>query len=214
MFQTGTKMNEGVEEKMIACKQHTQAVESDFAAAISNLTGIDKKTLEEKGIQFVLEHPKAIGLTPSKLKRLNTLKQFIKLWNETEFLKEDLKFNSSCVAGQYFVNRFALDTDRERMEIAFLNTQNGLITTKVVSIGTINESLVYPREIIKQVLEHDAHSVFLAHNHPGGSLSPSSADIAVTKKIQAALKTIGANLLDHFIIAGNRYYSFSEQGQL
>ena len=98
--------------------------------------------------------------------------------------------------------------------LALLNNQSKLISLETVSRGTINEASVYPREIVKTVLSMNAKSVIMAHNHPSASLDPSTQDIEVTKKISQALKTISVSVVDHIIVAENRYTSFAEQGLL
>lgn len=95
-----------------------------------------------------------------------------------------------------------------------LDSQNRLIKTEIVSYGTINEAHVYPREIIKSVLSNNANAVILAHVHPGGSQRPSNADLDVTRKIIAALKTINVAVIDHIIVAGNSFVSLAEKGLL
>lgn len=119
--------------------------------------------------------------------------------------------NSSFKAGEYAMTLFA-----GRIYEAFfaicLDSQNRVNHAALVHEGTINEAPVYPRLIVETALRHKASSVILAHNHPGGSLKPSVADIEVTKKIYAALKSISINVVDHIIVAGQSYTSFAEQG--
>lgn len=119
--------------------------------------------------------------------------------------------NSSSKAGEYARSLFA-----GRIYEAFfaicLDSQNRVNHAALVHEGTINEAPVYPRLIVETALRHKANSVILAHNHPGGSLKPSVADIEVTRKIVAALKPISIHVVDHIIIAGERYTSFAEQG--
>ena len=119
--------------------------------------------------------------------------------------------NSSFKAGEYAMTLFA-----GRIYEAFfaicLDSQNRVNHAALVHEGTINEAPVYPRLIVETALRHKASSVILAHNHPGGSLKPSVADIEVTKKIYAALKSISINVVDHIIVAGQNYTSFAEHG--
>lgn len=93
-----------------------------------------------------------------------------------------------------------------------LDAQNRVNYAALVHEGTINEAPVYPRLIVETALRHQANSVILAHNHPGGSLQPSQADIEVTKRITAALEAISIGVVDHIIVAGERYVSFAEKG--
>lgn len=121
--------------------------------------------------------------------------------------------NSSAKAGEYAVSLF---TGRvyEAFFAICLDSQNRVNHAALVHEGTINEAPVYPRIIVETALRHKASSVILAHNHPGGSLKPSAADIEVTRKICAALQPISIRVVDHIIIAGERYLSFAEEGLL
>jgi DNA repair protein RadC len=96
----------------------------------------------------------------------------------------------------------------------YLNAQNRLIKTVTASRGTVNETAIYPREIVKQAILNNAHTVILGHNHPGNSLKPSQADISTTKNIKAALETVNIKVLDHIIVSGDCFTSFAEEGLL
>jgi DNA repair protein RadC len=121
--------------------------------------------------------------------------------------------NSSSKAGDYVVSLF---TGRiyEAFFVLCLDAQNRVNYAALVHEGTINEAPVYPRLIVEAALRHQANSVILAHNHPGGSLQPSSADIEVTKKIVIAIEALSIKVVDHIIAAGDKYYSFAEKGLL
>lgn len=119
--------------------------------------------------------------------------------------------NSSSKAGEYAVS---LLTGRqyEVFYVICLDSQNRVNYPALVHEGTINEAPVYPRLIVETALRHQAGSVILAHNHPGGSLQPSGADIEVTGKIATALNAISISVIDHIVVAGDRYVSFAEKG--
>jgi len=121
--------------------------------------------------------------------------------------------NSSTVAGNYAVSLFA-GRIYECFYVICLNSQNRVNYSALVHEGTINEAPVYPRLVVETALRHKANSIILAHNHPGGSLKASNADIDVTRKICQAMKPISINVVDHIIVAGDRYLSFAEQGLL
>lgn len=121
--------------------------------------------------------------------------------------------NASAKAGEYVLTLFA-GRIYEAFFVICLDSQNRVNHAALVHEGTINEAPVYPRLIVETALRHKAHSVILAHNHPGGSLKASQADIEVTRKIYSALKPISINLVDHIIAAGERYTSFAEMGML
>ncbi|WHH59701.1 DNA repair protein RadC [Petroclostridium sp. X23] len=121
--------------------------------------------------------------------------------------------SSSSIAGEYAVSLFTGHT-YEVFYLICLDAQNRVNYAAPVHEGTINEAPVYPRLIVETSLRHQANSVILAHNHPGGSLRPSSDDIEVTKKIRTALEAISIKVSDHIIVAGDRYLSFAEEGLL
>ena len=102
----------------------------------------------------------------------------------------------------------------EHFVILCLDNQNRLIGEETMSIGTINQTAVYPREVVNAALKHHARSVILVHNHPSGEPKPSRADIAVTLDIEKALSVVGIALHDHLIIADTNCVSFKSLGHL
>ncbi len=103
---------------------------------------------------------------------------------------------------------------REVFLVLFLDTQNHLIATEEMFSGTLTQTSVYPREVLKRVLHHNAASVIFAHNHPSGIAQQSSADELLTGQLKQALALIDVRVLDHFIVAGNNTLSFVERGLL
>ncbi len=94
----------------------------------------------------------------------------------------------------------------------FLTAQNRVIAVDELFRGTLTQTSVYPREVVKRALAHNAASVILAHNHPSGEASPSHADRALTKTLAEALALVDVKVLDHFIVAPGASLSFAEQG--
>lgn len=115
---------------------------------------------------------------------------------------------------KHFLTDFFANKTEEQFCLLLLNTQHRLLQVITLFTGTINAAAVYPRELIKTVLNGHAAAVIIAHNHPSGVTDPSSADIQITEKIKRALETIDAQLIDHFIIGDDRVTSFAEQGLL
>ncbi|NQV14355.1 DNA repair protein RadC [bacterium] len=103
-------------------------------------------------------------------------------------------------------------SDVEQFKVLYLNNQHQIIKNDNASIGTINTAAVYPREIIKSALRYNASALVLAHNHPSGTVTPSSSDRSLTRKLVEAAKVFDIDVLDHFIIGGDRHYSFSDHG--
>lgn len=96
----------------------------------------------------------------------------------------------------------------------FLNNQHYVVKVEELFSGTIDGAAVYPREVVKRCLYHNAAAVIFAHNHPSGIAEPSQADIAITRKLQAALTTIDVRVLDHFVVGDPEVVSFAERGLL
>ncbi len=103
--------------------------------------------------------------------------------------------------------------DREHFIVILLNTKARIIGVNTVSIGSLNASIVHPREVFKPAVILGAASVILVHNHPSGDPSPSQEDLEVTKRLADAGRILGITVLDHLIIGDNCYFSFKERGK-
>lgn len=101
---------------------------------------------------------------------------------------------------------------QEHVVCMFLNTKNRVIEKKCIFIGSLNRSVVHPREIFREAIRCSAAGIICVHNHPSGDPTPSQEDIAITKRLQAAGETIGIDLIDHIIIGDQSYYSMREKG--
>ena len=101
---------------------------------------------------------------------------------------------------------------KEVFLVLFLDTQNRLLASEEMFSGSLSETSVYPREVVKRALYHNAASVIFAHNHPSGIAQQSQADELLTKQLKQALALVDVRVLDHFIVAGNATLSFSERG--
>jgi len=100
---------------------------------------------------------------------------------------------------------------KEHFVALYLNARNQLIHKETVSVGTLNASLIHPREVFKSAIDQLAASVILAHNHPSGSAEPSEDDLEVTKRLKEAGKILGVEVLDHVIVTKNSYCSLKEK---
>jgi DNA repair protein RadC len=102
----------------------------------------------------------------------------------------------------------------ESFAVLFLDVKNRLIACEELFHGTLTHASVYPREVVKRALQHNAASIILSHNHPSGVSEPSNADHALTQALQQALALVDVRVLDHFVVAGKDVYSFAEHGKL
>lgn len=103
---------------------------------------------------------------------------------------------------------------REVFAVAYLDAQNRLIEIEELFEGTLTQTSVYPREVVRHALKWNARSVILAHNHPSGVAEPSQADQVLTETIKRALRLVDIEVLDHFVIGHGAALSFAERGLL
>ena len=104
--------------------------------------------------------------------------------------------------------------DQEHFITITLDGQSKVIEKRVIHIGTLNQSLVHPREVFRPAIQDNAAGIVISHNHPSGTLEASRADIQITQRLKEVSKLVGIELLDHVILSKEGYYSFSEEGLL
>ncbi len=102
--------------------------------------------------------------------------------------------------------------DKEHFQVLFLNTKNQLLGKKVVSIGSLNASIVHPRELFRESIRYGSAAVILVHNHPSGDPTPSQEDLTMTRRVAEGGRLLGIEVLDHVIIGDNRFVSLKERG--
>ena len=124
--------------------------------------------------------------------------------------KEGLVFSVPSTIANYYMEELR-HQKQEHMKLLMLNTKSKLIGETNISKGTVNASLISPRELFITALECGAVSIILLHNHPSGDPTPSSEDILLTKRVKDAGDLIGIELLDHIVIGNNCYISFAEE---
>lgn len=149
------------------------------------------------------------NLGSSRIRRIQCLREiFTRLQNET---RNQIKaVNSPKDIAAYLTNMENLQ--QEQFRVVALNTKNGIIAEKIITQGTVNASIVSPREVFHSAIRNMAASIIIAHNHPSGDPNPSNEDIAVTEAIVKVGDIMGIPVVDHVIIGKNRFYSFKESG--
>jgi DNA repair protein RadC len=125
---------------------------------------------------------------------------------EKTFKTESKKISGSDDAKNLFQQWFdERGFDKEVFVVATLNTKNVVTAIQIVTMGTLDASLVHPREVFRLAIHNNASSVIVAHNHPSGDPTPSREDIAVTNRIKEAGKILGIDLLDHIVVGSHSY---------
>ena len=132
----------------------------------------------------------------------------------TARLKEPGASLSSPDAVKQFLRLKLASKDHEVFAVLFLDVKNRLIAYEEMFRGTLTHTSVYPRELVKTAMLHNAASVIYSHNHPSGMATPSDADRLLTNAMSKALEMVDVRSLDHIIVAGANTYSFAEHGEL
>ncbi|MFW5807895.1 MAG: RadC family protein [Spirochaetota bacterium] len=104
--------------------------------------------------------------------------------------------------------------DTEIFIVLVLNTKNRIMRKKIISVGTVSETVVHPREIFREAIREGGSSIIVCHNHPSGDVKPSAQDLQVTVRLCDAGRILGITLLDHLIVTESVYYSMKEAGEV
>ena len=175
-----------------------KSLDNIFKADFDKLFAIDG--LGKNSIAFL----KLIGDLPSIIYK-------DELKNKKLVNKEILKISNKDILLNYLRNKIGYE-EKEKFYVIYLSSSNEVIEFEENSVGTLDRSSVYPREIYKKIINLNAKSIILAHNHPSDNITPSKSDIELTNEIAKGLKNFGALLIEHIIITKNSYFSFLEEG--
>lgn len=126
---------------------------------------------------------------------------------------QNVVVNSSELVYKFFRSLF-LNKKQEYFYAVYLNNKKRVIDTKLLFIGTLNFSIVHPRELFKEALNFSASSIICIHNHPSGNVNPSKEDIELTKRLINAGTIMGIPVIDHLIVGKSEYFSFTDSGIL
>lgn len=193
IIKTGTKK---ISAKMLA---------NNLLVAIG---GIEK--LKEINYEYL---ESIIGIGPAKACELLAAIELGKRINREVKSLKNIKFNNSKVVYDYYSKE--LDgVKQEHFYAIYLDNNKKIIKDKLLFVGTLNKSLVHPREIFKEACLISASSIICIHNHPSGNIIPSKEDIVLTNNLKNIGNLMGIPIVDHIIIGKNNYYSFFENGDI
>lgn len=170
---------------------------------VKNITNLKNISLQE------LLSIKGIGM--SKACSILALIELNKRMNEVNI--SNIKLITPDIVFDYFKNKIG-DKNQECFYCIYLDSSKKVLETKLIFMGTINESIIHPREIFKIAYQVSATSIICIHNHPSGNITPSKNDIVVTENLVKVGMLMGINIIDHIIISKNDYYSFKENGKI
>ncbi len=127
-----------------------------------------------------------------------------------EHIPEKITLNSSKAVADFLQKSIGRE-NKEHFVVLSLDAHNRLIKISNISVGSLNTSIVHPREVFKEAIQSSAAQIIIAHNHPSGNLEASPEDVALTRRLEEAAKIFGIELLDHIIVAEDNYFSLKEQ---
>jgi DNA repair protein RadC len=158
------------------------------------------------------EFSKLNGLGPAKFAQLQAVMELAQ-----RAIREQIQAGQtlgSPEAVKLYLRMTFSQRAHESFVVLFLDVKNRLIICEEMFRGTLTHTSVYPREVVKAALKHNAAGLLLAHNHPSGSPEPSESDLVLTRSLVQALALVDVRILDHFVVAGPHVHSFAEHGQM
>jgi len=168
---------------------------------LGGLLAVDQQTLSSEP-----------GLGPARIACLKAAQELAQRQLLEEVKASDV-LTSSAATRRYLLARYR-HYDHEVFSCVFLNNQHHVVKFEEMFRGTIDGAAVYPREVVKRSLHHNAAAVIFAHNHPSGVAEPSQADLAITSRLQQALGTVDIRVLDHLVIGAGSVVSLAERNLL
>ncbi len=185
-------------------KKSVMKIAQELLSRFGSVHGISQATIEE------LSQIGGIGLA-----KATQLKACFELGKRQELEVEPEEYEIKDPSGVVKAIKARIqDKSKEHFKLIILTTRNKVIRITDISTGTLNASLVHPREVFKAAIKHGASSVVLVHNHPSGHPEPSEEDLKITRRIAEAGKILGIEVLDHVIIGKSNFFSLKEKGLL
>ena len=145
-----------------------------------------------------------------------TASESLVIYDALRILENRIRESGDCLGSPGQVRAFLklqmAGLAREVFSVLWLDAQHRLVAYEELFSGTLTQTSVYPREVVKRALHWNAGSVILAHNHPSGAAEPSAADEALTRSLKEALALVDVRVVDHFVVTSDRQVSFAERG--
>ena len=182
-----------------------------------NVIALSKRLLIElDGLDGLLnvsfeEASKIKGIKKVKACQIIAMMELFNRFKTLKSQKENLKISSPKDVSTLLINEMS-NFKQEVFKLILLNTKNIIIGTKDVFKGTLNSSIVHPREVFKEAVQRGSANIIVCHNHPSGDPNPSKEDIDITLRLRECGNIMGIGLLDHIIIGNNKYVSLKEKG--
>ncbi len=201
-------------------RKGTQALKNDELLSVLLGSGVQGKDVRKLSREIVaLLEQDFDGLTLEKLCDIHGLglAKASQILAAIELSRRYLIQNNRRITAAKEVYEALYDYGSKKQEYFLMITLDGashIIETRTLFIGTLNQSMVHPREVFADAISDRAAGIIIAHNHPSGTLQASRADIQITQRLKEVAKLVGIELLDHVILTTGGYFSFSEEGLL
>lgn len=182
-----------------------------------NIVSLSTRLLSELGgldglLYINLEEIKKIkGIKDVKACQIIAMIEISKRLRTLRSQKKDFRITNPKDISELLANEMS-SLNQEVLKLILLNTKNAVIGVKDIFKGSLNSSIVHPREIFREAVQRGSANIIVCHNHPSGDPSPSSEDINITLRLKQCGDLMGISLLDHIIIGNNRYVSLKEKG--
>jgi DNA repair protein RadC len=157
------------------------------------------------------ELQKIKGIGPVNAFGIKLFQQVSERYLKERLIKKRLALKTPKAVFDYLYQSMQKEKE-EVFKVFYLNSSNKLLDEKEIFRGTVDQAVIYPREVIKSALEKNATRLIFAHNHPSGNPKPSEHDIEITKRLKSSCDTVEIEILDHLIIGISQYFSFREHG--
>lgn len=180
----------------------------DLARQLLSSFGSLRALLEADQTQFCQQH----GLGPAKYVQLKAVMEMSHRHLESTLSRGDALTDAATT--KHYIQQRLRAYQHEVFACLFLDTKHRMIAFEELFNGTIDGASIYPREVVKQALHHNAAAVIFAHNHPSGIAEPSQADHNITQRLKSALELVDIRVLDHIIVGDGEMVSFAEIGRL
>lgn len=180
----------------------------DNVSTVQRLVSLGARFISQMSAFELIEE----GLTETQAVKLHAAALFTKKVN-AEHYQERYTIRSPKDVADYLMPELS-SLLQENFVVLYLNMKNEVIFKETIFVGSLNASIVHPREVFCKAVKRSAAAIICAHNHPSGNPTPSSEDIDVTKRLQEAGQLLGIECLDHVIIGDHQYLSLKKQGYM
>lgn len=181
----------------------------------AQITGFPKEkcaqVLSKYSLSEVLENPMLFEGSSAQVRKIELVYELVSAIKLESLFMQKRQIRGPADAFDYFENKMSF-LDHEEVHLLLLNTRHKIIQCTTIAKGGLAGAAMFPRELIREALKHNAAAVMIAHNHPSGDPSPSPDDVSTTKQLSKAFDLVGIEFVDHIVVGKGRSVSLKESG--